>query len=417
MLDISNLWNRTHPHLHPMPSRLPLDQEQTLHCSACDQTDAFRIVAHVRFGENHWQENTQILYCGQCDKWFLPEDQFPRADGDQVGSISMAPTAVDARVWSRSPTFLNIEPTTRCNFSCWYCVGRHMEQKDINTEDFGHVLDNFPTVKTIALVGEGEPLMHKGFFEMARMAADRKIRVVIVSNGSTFSSSNVKKICEVGIAYVSVSIDSYDATTFADSRIGGDLNQVLAGIKRLAAYRDEHGFRYPRIGLKGTLFGHTQDQLLGIVALAKSHGAEIFESFQPLNPMSTYIPIYPDEKLKALATDELTQVTTAIHRDAKIALTQLESVEHFCTEEKIAYSNSGRPNGLRTNCDEEWIYALLSGDVTPCCQIKSPISPNWNLINHSIDEVLADELYENTRFNLWNGLFPDYCKGCHKTTG
>jgi hypothetical protein len=144
---------------------------------------------------------------------------------------------------------------------------------------------------------------------------------------------------------------------------------------------------------------------------------EIFESFQPLNPMSTYVPIYPDEKLKALATDEQAQVAAAIQRDTAKALTQLKSIQHFCAEEGIAVSNSGRPNRLRPNCDEEWIYALLSGDVTPCCQIKTPISPNWNLVNHSIDEVLADELYENTRFNLWNGLFPDYCKGCYKTTG
>ncbi len=407
MIDISDLWLRAHPHLRPLPRHLPLSQESALHCSACGKDGAFSVIAHVRFGENHWQENSRVICCESCDLWFLPEDSFSQLNG-------LMPTAVDARLWSRSPTFLNIEPTTRCNFSCWYCVGRQMEQKDITPENFQQVLDNFPGVKTLALVGEGEPLMHKGFFDMARMATDRGIRVVIVSNGSTFSTSNVKKICESGIAYVSVSIDSSDAATFAESRIGGDLNQVLAGMKRLATYRDEHGFRYPRIGLKGTLFTHTQDQLPEIVALAKAHGAEIFESFQPLNPMSNYLPIYPEAQLPALTSEAQSQVVSAIQRDSQAAFAQLESVEHFCIEEGIAYSNSGRPNGLRANCDEEWLYALLSGDVTPCCQIKTPISPNWNLTRHSIDDVLADEMYENTRFNLWNGLFPDYCKGCYK---
>ncbi len=411
MIDISNLWNSTHSHLRPMTTRLPLNPEQILNCGVCGQTNAFRIIAHLRFGENHWQENSQLLYCKSCDKWFLPEDQL------DTSMSSAMPTAVEARLWSRSPTFLNIEPTTRCNFSCWYCVGRHMEQKDITTDDFRHVLDNFPTVKTIALVGEGEPLMHKGFFDMARMAADRGICVVTLSNGSTFSSSNVKKICEAGIAYISVSIDSYDATTFADSRIGGDLNQVLIGIRRLAKYRDDHGFHNPQIGLKGTLFGHTQDQIPGIVALTKSYGVDIFEGFQPLNSMSTYIPIYPEEKLNILDADKQAQVAAALLHDTEIALTQLKSVQQFCADEGIAISKNGQPNALRPNCDEEWIYALLSGDVTPCCQIKTPINPRWNLVNHSIDEILADEFYENTRFNLWNGLFPSYCKGCHKTYG
>jgi len=187
MIDISNLWNSTHSHLRPMTTQLPLNSEQVLNCSVCGITNAFRIVAHLRFGENQWQENSQVLYCQSCDKWYLPEDQFDNS----ISSIM--PTAVDARLWSSSPTFLNIEPTTRCNFNCWYCVGRHMEQKDITTENFRQVLDNFPTVRTIALVGEGEPLMHKGFFEMAHMAVDRDIRVVTVSNGSTFSSSECEK--------------------------------------------------------------------------------------------------------------------------------------------------------------------------------------------------------------------------------
>ena len=407
MIDISSLWNRAHPHLQPMPATLPLAKEQMQGCGTCGHAGAFRIVAHIRYSDGHWHENSQVLHCAKCSKWLLPEDQLPNRDA--------VPTAVNARLWSHSPTFLNIEPTKRCNFSCWYCVGRHMEQKDITVEDFRHVLDNFPTVRTIALVGEGEPLMHKGFFEMARMATDRGIRVVTLSNGSTFSSSNVKKICAAGIVYISVSIDSFDPSTFAASRIGGDLTQVLTGIKRLADYRDSHGFQYPRIGLKGTLFDQTQNQIPAIVAMAKSHGVEIFEGFQPLNPMSTYLPIYPTEKLKALDTDEMGQVTAAILRDSAKALTQLKSVSQFCEDEGIALSKNGRGNGLRPNCDEEWVYALLSGDITPCCQIKTPISSNWNLTSHTLDEVFADTLYENTRFNLWNGLFPDHCKGCFKT--
>jgi len=364
MINISSLWNQAHPHLHPLVDVLPIAQDQYQYCSECKQKSGFRIIAHVRFGEDRWQENCQIIYCKQCEKWLFPEDQLTNLENRQ--SVNLKPTGVNARLWSRSPTFLNIEPTTRCNFSCWYCVGRKMEQKDISVEDFRQVLDNFPSVKTIALVGEGEPLMHKGFFEMARMAADRNIRVATLSNGSTFSTSNVQKICEAGIAYISVSIDSYDVTTFSDSRLGGDLNQVLAGIKRLASYRDENGYLYPRIGLKGTLFGHTKDQIPRIVALAKSCGVEIFESFQPLNPMTTYVPIYPKEKLKELTVGELNEVISVIRRDSILALTQLKSVQSFCAEEGIAASNSGRPNGLRPNCDEEWIYSLLSGDVTPC---------------------------------------------------
>ena len=38
------------------------------------------------------------------------------------------------------------------------------------------------------------------------------------------------------------------------------------------------------VGLKGTLFTHTQDQMLEIAAEARRHGVDLLESFQPLNP-------------------------------------------------------------------------------------------------------------------------------------
>jgi MoaA/NifB/PqqE/SkfB family radical SAM enzyme len=397
--DITSVWDRAHAHLRPLADRIKLVHEKQHDCPEGCGGLAVDVVAHVR-QDGMWRERQGVRYCFGCDRYY-------------VSGRSGAVDAVDARLWSSTPTFLNIEPTTRCNFSCWYCVGRQMKQEDIRVEDFVRVLDNFPTLKTIALVGEGEPLMHKGFFKMARAAVDRGIRVVTLSNGSTFSSSNVRKICEAGITYISISIDSFDPVTFASSRIGGKLQQVLDGIRRLRDYRDRHGYPYPKIALKGTLFHGTQDQLPRIAALAKEYGVEIFESFQVLNPMSTYIPIYPREKLPEL--EDIDGVGAAIGRDAQRVHELLQPMQEFFAHEGIDVDKNGTPNGLRPGCDEQWVYSLLSGDVTPCCQIKTPISPAWNLFNHSIDEILQDRLYENTRFNLWNGFFPRHCKGCAKT--
>ncbi len=400
--NLTAVWNRCHAHLQPDPAALPLAPPEHCTCPLCDSPRAFAITAHVRYGEAHWDHDAHPLYCPDCRQYSL------------TAAPDMPPvTAVNARLWSASPTFLNIEPTTRCNFSCWYCVGRHMRQQDIRPEDFDAMLDHFPTVETIALVGEGEPLLHKDFFPMAHRAKDRGIRVVIISNGSAFSQSVIRKLCEAQIAYIGISIDSIDPATFARSRIDGDLNKVWKGIERLRAYRDRHGFRYPKIGLKGTLFSYSQDDLLSIVAEAKRHGVEIFESFQALNPMRTYVPIYPEEGQREIA--HIDAVAQAIARDSAQAVTLLPPITDFCAEEGIPLNDNLPANGLRQHCNEKWLYSLLSGDVTPCCQIKTPIDPGWNLFHHSVEEILTHPRYENTRFNLWNGLFPQYCAGCWKT--
>src|SRR5262245_45883400 len=59
-----------------------------------------------------------------------------------------------------SVRFLQIEPTTRCNFTCGFCAGRAMAQTDLPFERFAETLDSFPAVEHIELQGEGESLMH-----------------------------------------------------------------------------------------------------------------------------------------------------------------------------------------------------------------------------------------------------------------
>lgn len=415
--ELTTLWHQAHPHLRPWTSPTANKKLQRVPCPICDSQEAFEVIADLAFepaaNSPALAEKSKLTFCPACETYSLSASQWQQASAMAQVAVNSPVTSLNAQLWSAQPTFMNIEPTTRCNYSCWYCVGRHMEQRDIEVDDFEQILDHFPTLRAIALVGEGEPLMHKGFFKMAKMASDRGIRVLTLSNGSTFSTSNVAKLCESGISYISVSIDSVDPEKFAASRIGGDLNQVLTGIKRLVAYRDANGYKYPRIGLKGTLFDGTENELPEIVKVAKSCGVDVFESFQALNPMVTYVPIYPAHQLKELNT--VNRVAHAIARDSEKTQGILKSAAQFCEEEGIDADKNGTPNGVRPNCDEEWIYTLLSGDVTPCCQIKKSPSENWNLLRRPLIDIMQDADYQNTRFNLWQGIFPDYCAGCWKT--
>jgi MoaA/NifB/PqqE/SkfB family radical SAM enzyme len=288
-----------------------------------------------------------------------------------------------------------------------------MTQDSIQFDDFEKILNNFAALKAINLVGEGEPLLHKDFFEMARLARDRDIKVMTISNGSAFSKSVVRKLCHTEVRYVSVSIDSADPEIFAQSRIGGKLNRIWDGINRLHDYREKKRFKYPKIGVTGTLFSHTVNRALNIVTNAKQHGVDIFDSFQSLNTMATYLPRYPISMKQEL--EEAENVRRLIPSIEERAKNILKPIAEFCAEEGIPFSKIGRKNHLRRNCDEEWIYSLVSGDVTPCCQIKTPINHEWNLTRNSIAEIQSDQAYETLRFNLWNGIFPKYCSGCWKT--
>ena len=109
------------------------------------------------------------------------------------------------------------------------------------------------------------------------------------------------------------------------------------------------------------------------------------------------------------------RVTARSYADVPYAHSQLKPFRQFCEESNIDFFPEVNANPLRKNCNETWIYSLLSGDITPCCQIKTPPSSAWNIFQRPLQEILHDPDYENTRFNLWNGFFPDYCTGCWKT--
>ena len=414
--DLTPLWDRAHSHLRPLPGYIPLSDDQYVACPQCGDGNAVGVLANLRFGEQGWVANAEVVYCGSCDRFSIPHSegvayaQQATADGLDCGATL---TALDARLWSREPKVLNIEPTTRCNFACWYCVGRSMSQVDLSAADFERVLDNFPTLEVVAIVGEGEPILNKQFFRMVQLAKARGLRVLSLSNGSTFSASVVQKICEAGIDYIGISIDSTRPEVFAESRCKGDLNRVWEGIERLVRYRDRNGYRYPILGLKGTLFRHTEHELPDIVRAAKEHGIDVLESFQALNPKASYVQTYPANKKDWIA--DYQRIEDRIQSDTAAVAGILPSAWEFAANENLKLSNMGRPNPLRANCDEEWIYSLAKGDITPCCQIKDPLDPAWNLTRHSIKEILQDQHYEQTRFNLWNGLFPKCCEGCHKT--
>ncbi len=408
-LNLTPLWHQSHPHLTLWPEFAHHPNGQR--CPLCSQSAAHPVQVRLTLADGK-QQTSLLLHCASCQGITLSPLSAPLQTPPMPHPQEIV--AIEARLWRASPRFFNLEPTNRCNFSCFYCIGRHLPQQDLAYEAFCRILDHAPGIETLALVGEGEPLMNKAFWAMATEAKARGIAVVIVSNGSTLSASNIAKLCQAEIRYVAISIDSHDPATFADSRTGGDLTQILANIAALRRYRDSHGYRYPKIGLKGTLFRHTRDQLPAIARMAAEAGVELFESFQPLNPMRTYRPIYPKERTPEL--DHIAEVSAAITRDMPQAFTHLRPVWEWAAEEglTIPTPESGHPAG--PHCDETGLYVLANGDLTPCCQIKAaPTRANWNLLDRPLSAILADPEYQRWRYHLYNGLFPSQCQGCYKS--
>jgi len=186
--------------------------------------------------------------------------------------------------------FLQIEPTTRCNFICGFCAGRHMPQQNMALDVFERALSSVHGLRHVELQGEGEPMLHPDFFRMGEMIrrlhpgrgeagsppargggqspfcsedsakwgqsptqnGDSLPRISLITNGSLFSAENVARLIDLGFHKVCVSIESRDPDEFTAIR-GGKLEKVLDGIRLLLEARRQRQAARPAVGLAITI--------------------------------------------------------------------------------------------------------------------------------------------------------------------
>jgi len=86
-------------------------------------------------------------------------------------------------------------------------------------------------VKRIRLTG-GEPLARKGILEIVRKVSriDGITEVALTTNGSLLAKY-AKELKEAGLTRVNISFDAFDPDTYREVTRGGEIEDVMAGIK------------------------------------------------------------------------------------------------------------------------------------------------------------------------------------------
>ncbi|MBV6325616.1 radical SAM protein [Duganella violaceipulchra] len=103
---------------------------------------------------------------------------------------------------------IQIELTTICNYGCFYCAGRDMEQRDIDMALFDQILHQRlpPGRHRVSLQGEGEPTMHPKFWEMVQAVAALGHTPYTITNGSRMKPDKVAQY----FPRIGISIDTID---------------------------------------------------------------------------------------------------------------------------------------------------------------------------------------------------------------
>ncbi len=280
----------------------------------------------------------------------------------------------------------------------------------MSLEMFGEVLKSFPSLKHILLQGEGEPFLHRQFFDMVSLVRQRNIEVTTITNGTLFNLANTAKILQADFCKILVSLESPDSNRFRELR-GVALEHVVSGIKRLLESRDHLGMERPTIGFSLVVLQQTMHEVEAVVDLyhrLKLDGG--IPVFQPLEQVLPYLQHYQDEVVAEMITPESWQrFETEVRQNSK-ARVALDGgwekkgfVEEFVTDWSVA--------GGKCPWLERAGFVTWQGYVMPCCTIKD--GPRFSLGQigrNSTEEIAANR--DILRKMLCNGETPEPCAEC-----
>lgn len=170
------------------------------------------------------------------------------------------------------------ETTAACNLACVHCrrldVSLKLSSDDLTTAQATTLIRSLPEVgRPILVFSGGEPLMRPDLFDLCEVARDAGLPTALATNGTIMDDAVARRIVDVGIRRVSMSLDGADAATHDRFRgIDGAFESTLRGFGALR-----------RMGMSmqinTTVARHNYRQLDRMYQLALDLGADALHIF------------------------------------------------------------------------------------------------------------------------------------------
>jgi GTP 3',8-cyclase len=178
----------------------------------------------------------------------------------------------------RQIDYLRISVTDRCDLRCRYCMAERMQflprSELLTLEELALIADRFIArgIRRIRLTG-GEPLVRRDVPELARrigrhLTVGTLDELTLTTNGTQLAR-HAETLADAGIRRINVSLDTLDSEAFHTLTRGGNLADVLDGIK--AAKTSGLHVKINMVALRGI----NQDQLLPMLHWCAGEGHDL----------------------------------------------------------------------------------------------------------------------------------------------
>ena len=337
-----------------------------------------------------------------------------------------------------------VEPTTRCNLNCRTCIRNSWDDPpgEMDEETFTRVLQGLQAIDPMPNVffgGFGEPLTHPRILDMiADVIALAKVRdprpkVELITNACLLNEATSRRLIEIGLDTLWVSLDGIRPESYEDVRLGALLPEVLHNLHRFHELRMEHlGVRNrprdygdPRLYFEQGAY-HSLTPELGIAFVAMKRNIGDLQELRYLAHqlgatrfnVSNILPYTAEMESEILYEDSLGVRALATPWNLQLDLPQLSGDDltaltswqgGYLTGWYGGSLTGGDVTGVRRNCPfVEAGSAAISwrGNVSPCLPLLHGHTEflkgsQRHVLRHVVGNVLERDLKD-----IWSD--PDY---------
>ena len=245
--------------------------------------------------------------------------------------------------------------TKTCNLKCRHCYMESDAKKyadELTTAEAKKFIDDLAEFNVpVLLFSGGEPLMREDFFTLADYAAHKGLRPTLSTNGTLITRDVARRIKDIGVGYVGISLDGLLAVNDKFRGVTGAYEKAMRGIENCVAVGQ-------RVGLRFTINRHNFNEL-----------DKIFDFIEEkkINRVCFYHLVYSGRG-NAMIAEDVTPAESRRALDTIIARTR--DFENRGLEKEILTVDN--------HCDGPYMYvkALADGDKVAAAQIKKYISLN-----------------------------------------
>ena len=179
-----------------------------------------------------------------------------------------------------------VELTNKCNLSCSTCM------RNVWDVDYGHMsdqvfervlsgFDEYAEKPEIFIGGYGEPLFHPNVLRLIEQAKGGGYRVSLITNGILLTEDVARKLINLRLDMLWVSLDGASAECYADVRLGDLLPVVLKNLAYLRSLKyQQFGLSlwsgYPKLGIAFVAMRRNIHDLGAVIRLGSRLGAMEF---------------------------------------------------------------------------------------------------------------------------------------------